>query len=83
MSENDLSNVIGVRTVYDAVLRLEGKFDAQNQRIDSELDAVKGRMDRLEGRLEGSLQVIKWLGPTGLAALILGILVMVGVIPTA
>ena len=82
MSEDNSSgNFIGVKAVYDAVLRLEGKFEGSQQRIDQELDAVKGRMDRLEGRLEGSLQVIKWLGPTGLAALILGVLVMTRVIP--
>jgi len=80
MTEHDNGNFIGVKAVYDAVLRLEGKVDNVSGRLDNEIGAVTGRMDRLEGRLEGSFQVIKWLGPSGLAALVLGTLVMTGVI---
>lgn len=79
MSEGG-DNIIGVRTVYDAVLRLEGKVDLQSQRLDNELDTVKSRIDRLEGRLEGSIAVVRWLGPTSVVALIIGIAKMIGAI---
>lgn len=82
MSETNGSgdNVIGVRTVYDAVLRLDGKLDAMeskfNQRAeltDSRVDDVIRRHERLEGRLEGSFGMVKWLGPAGVVAVIFGV----------
>lgn len=73
-------NIIGVRTVYDAVIRLEGKLDGLEGRVnsrseatDSRIDGVMLKQERLEGRLEGSLGMIKWLGPTGVAAVLFAI----------
>lgn len=82
MSENDTSNVIGVRTVYDAVLRLEGKVDGQSARFDAEIDALRKDHTYLRGKIDGSIGMVKWLGPTGVIATILGFLLMAGVIPT-
>lgn len=87
-------NVIGVRTVYDAVLRLEGKLDNATTRFDSELDAhkqtvaseleaIKNEQTYQKGRMDGSLGMIKWIGPTGIAALIIGMLVMTGILHTS
>lgn len=79
MSEEN-SNVIGVKTVYDAVLRLEGKVDGLEgrfaervEKIDTRVDAVMLRQERFEGRLEGSLGMVKWLGPAGVVAVIFGV----------
>lgn len=73
MSENGGSgdNIIGVRTVYDAVLRLEGKVEAASNRFDTELDIVKQEQTYLRGKIDGSLGMVKWLGPTGVAALVI------------
>ena len=88
MSEHDTSNVIGVRTVYDAVLRLDGKLDAMEQKFnqraestDTRVDDVIRRQERLEGRLEGSFGMVKWLGPAGVAAVIFGAAKASGLIP--
>lgn len=73
---DDTGNVIGVRTVYDAVLRLEGKLDAQAARFEQEMDAhkeavaeevaaVKGELTYLRGKIDGSLGLLRWLGPAG------------------
>lgn len=69
----DNSNVIGVRTVYDAVLRLEGKLDEQSRRFDTDIDLVKTEQTYLRGKIDGSLGMVKWLGPTGVAAVILAL----------
>jgi hypothetical protein len=66
-------NIIGVRTVYDAVLRLEGKVDAQSSRFDAEIDIVKTEQTYLRGKIDGSLGMVKWLGPSGVAAVFIGI----------
>jgi hypothetical protein len=81
MSEDSNGNFIGVKAVYDAVLRLEGKVDGQSARLDTEIDAVKSRMDRLEGRLEGAMGLVKWLGPTSIVALVIGIAKMANLLP--
>lgn len=78
---DDTSNVIGVRTVYDAVLRLEGKVDSHAQRIEQELDAhkiqvaeevtnVKTELTYLKGKIDGSLGLLRWLGPAGVAGVV-------------
>lgn len=74
-------NVIGVRTVYDAVLRLEGKVDQTSSRLEAQLDAhreaidgevaiVKSDLTYLRGRIDGSLGLLKWIGPAGVAGVI-------------
>ena len=75
-------NVIGVRTVYDAVLRLEGKVDQTSSRLEAQLDAhkeaidsevagVKSDLTYLRGRIDGSLGLLKWLGPAGVAGVVI------------
>ena len=78
---DDTSNVIGVRTVYDAVLRLEGKVEGQSARFDGEIDALRKDQTYMRGKIDGSIGMIKWLGPTGIVATLLGFLVMAGVLP--
>lgn len=41
---------------------------------------TRERVTRLEGRIEGSLSMVKWLGPGGIAALLLGLLAQAGVL---
>jgi hypothetical protein len=77
-------NVIGVRTVYDALLRLEGKVDQMGSRFSEELDehrstnadaldAVRTEQTYLKGKIDGSLGVLKWLGPAGVVGVIFAI----------
>ena len=74
-------NVIGVRTVYDAVLRLEGKLDSSTARLESEFDAhkayvnteiqaVRNEQTYQRGKVDGSLGLIKWIGPAGVGAVL-------------
>lgn len=91
MSEGGGDNIIGVRTVYEAVLRLEGKLDGSLARVDAELEkhreqlaaevgAVRDRQNYLEGKLAGSIGMVKWLGPTGVAALAVALARVAGVL---
>ncbi len=48
--------------------RLEDKIDVRLTALDAKGDATVSRLDRLEGKLEGSLGMIRWLGPTGVVA---------------
>lgn len=72
--------------------RIEDKLDVRMSALDSKVDAqgraaadadakMGSRLDRLEGRLEGSLGLIRWLGPVGVAAIIFGLLVLYGLLP--
>jgi hypothetical protein len=79
VAENDNGNIIGIRDVYNAVIRLDGKWDEKFEVVTSRIDRVESRQDRNDGRLD----TVKWLGPTGIAALVLGFLVMSGVITPA
>lgn len=44
--------------------RIEDKLDTRMTVLDSKVDLVASRMDKLEG----ALGMLKWLGPTGVAA---------------
>jgi hypothetical protein len=79
MAESEGGNIIGIRDVYNAVIRLDGKWDEKFEVVAARIDRVESRQDRNDGRLD----MVKWLGPTGIAALILGLLVMSGVITPA
>lgn len=60
---------------------LDVKVDAQG-RAAADADKVMGsRLDRLEGKLEGTLGIIRWLGPVGVAAIVFGLLVIYGLMP--
>ena len=61
--------------------RIEDKLDTRMSTLDAKVDALGARQDRLEGKLEGTLALVKWLGPLGVAALIFGLLVAYGFLP--
>lgn len=72
--------------------RIEDKLDVRMTALDNKVETqgraaadadklMASRLDRLEGRLEGSLSIVKWLGPVGLAALIFGLLTLYGLLP--
>ena len=73
---NPPSNIIGIRDVYDAVNSLRNEQAARFTGLETRIDRVESRQDRNDGRID----MVKWLGPSGLAALLLGILVMTGVL---
>lgn len=78
MSEGG-GNIIGIKDVFDAVARLDSKIDARFTGLENRIDRVESRQDRNDGRID----MVKWLGPTGIVALILGVLVMTKVIPVS
>ena len=84
MSDGSGDNIIGVRTVYDAVLRLEGKVDQNTSRMEAQLDShreqvdaevasVKSELTYLRGKIDGSLGLLRWLGPAGVAGVLIAI----------
>ena len=76
MGDQPPSNVLGVRDVYELLSRVEGKIDTRFEQVDSKVDQVTSRMDKLEG----ALMMFKWLGPTGVVALVFGIAKATGVL---
>lgn len=76
MSEGG-GNLIGIRDVYEAVARLDSKIDARFTGLEKRIDRVEARQDRNDGRID----MVKWLGPTGIAAIITGLLFMAGYMP--
>lgn len=62
---------------------LDGKVDAQGRAAADADKVMASRLDRLEGKLEGSLGIVKWLGPVGVAALLFGLLTIYGFLPGA
>lgn len=54
--------------------RIEDKLDTRMTSLDEKVDKVASRQDRLEGELRGSVGMVKWLGPTGVVALVFGLL---------
>lgn len=61
--------------------RIEDKLDRRMTDLDAKVDGLGARQDRLEGKLEGTLGIIKWLGPVGLAALVFGLMTVYGLLP--
>lgn len=49
--------------------RIEDKLDLRMTTLDAKVDLVASRMDKMEG----GLGMLKWLGPTGIVAVIFGI----------
>lgn len=66
---NGGSNLIGIKDIFEAVNRLEGKVDSRLNALDAKIDAVTSRQDRLEG----ALSLVRWLGPAGVIGLLYGI----------
>jgi hypothetical protein len=54
--------------------RIEDKLDTRLTSLDGKVDALATRQTRMEGELRGSIAMVRWLGPTGVAALIFGAL---------
>lgn len=83
---------INIGDVYRLVERSEAKQDRRWERLEAKLDArdrhVDGRFAAHEvkitaqgsriDRIEGGLGVIRWLGPAGVGAVLLGLLTMAG-----
>ena len=63
------SNILGLKDVYEAILRVEAKNDQRFNALESKVDLVSSRQDRLDG----ALSLVKWLGPAGVMGLIYGI----------
>lgn len=49
--------------------RIEDKLDLRLNTVDTKVDGLTSRLDRMEG----GLGMLKWLGPTGVAALVYGV----------
>lgn len=62
--------------IYIRLDRIEDKLDRRLNSLDDKVDQLTSRMDRQDG----ALGMLKWLGPTGIAALILALLQSAGVI---
>lgn len=66
---NGSSNLIGIKDVFEAINRLDGKVEARLTQLETKVDLVSSRQDRLDG----ALSLVKWLGPAGLVGLIYGL----------
>ena len=60
--------------IEDKGERIETKLDSRLSNLDTKDDAIATRQTRLEGQLAGSIAMIRWLGPTGVAALVFALL---------
>lgn len=60
--------------IEERLNRIEDKLDTRMTTLDAKVDDVRSRQDSLEGELRGSLGMVKWLGPTGVAAIIFGLI---------
>lgn len=56
--------------------RIEDKLDRRLNDLDSKVDDVSSRLDRMEG----GLGMLRWLGPTGVVAVIFAIATAAGLI---
>ena len=61
---------VTIRDVYDLVGELRVEMGKRIDATDSALDGVRSRLDRLEG----AIGMVRWLGPSGVVLLIVGVL---------
>jgi len=61
--------------LYARLDRIEDKLDRRLNTLDDKVDQIKSRVDRIEG----GVMMIRWLGPAGTAALIIGLLWIAGI----
>lgn len=66
--------------IQSALNRIEDKQDRRLSALETKVDAVASRQDRLEGKLDGVVGVVKWLGPSSVIALIAGLLATSGIL---
>lgn len=74
------NNIIGIRDVFESVAGLRGEVNAQGQRLTQEITAVQTEQAYMKGKIDGSVGMMKWLGPTGVVALVYGMLKASGVL---
>lgn len=55
--------------LFERLDRIEDKIDRRLNTVDTKVDGLTSRLDRMEG----GLGMLKWLGPTGVAALVYGV----------
>lgn len=77
MTADETPTPVRLVDVLAAVNRLDDKMTARMDRTDGKVDGLQTRMDRIEG----AVSMVKWLGPTGLAAVIGGLLALAGFFP--
>jgi hypothetical protein len=66
---------VTIRDVYDLVGDLRIEMGKRIDATDTAVDGVRSRLDRMEG----AIGTIKWLGPSGVALLIVGVLKASGI----
>lgn len=52
------------------LVRIEDKMDARLTRVETDVKYIGSRLDRMEG----GLGLVKWLGPAGVGAVLLGLI---------
>ena len=62
--------------LYARLDRIEDKLDRRLNTLDDKVDDVSSRLDHMEG----GIAVLKWLGPTGVVAVIFAIARSSGVV---
>jgi hypothetical protein len=77
------SSNVGVFGRIEARLdRIEDKLDIRMTTLDRKMDGISARQDRLEGQVQGIVAIVKWLGPAGIVALLFGLLMLYGFLPS-
>ncbi len=61
---------VTTRQVYELGDRSRIEWRVEFEKLNTKVDAIKGRQDRIDG----ALGMLKWLGPTGVIAVIAGLL---------
>ncbi len=81
MTEEPSTNPGVYTRIEQRLERIEDKLDARMDVLDTKVDGLNSRQDRLEGKLEGTVGMIRWLGPVGVAAILFGLMTMYGLLP--
>lgn len=66
---------VTIRDVYDLVEKVRVEMGQRIDTTDTKVDAMGSRLDRMDG----ALGMVKWLGPSGVVLLIVGVLKASGV----
>lgn len=76
MSDGERPMTTTNNDLYARLDRIEDKLDLRLNVVDSKVDLVGARLDRMEG----GIAMLKWLGPTGVVAVIGALLKSTGYI---